>query len=122
MLLRNVAQRQCVGCGRTFRESVAVPFSRLDKFVEMPHEDKNYTLSQNFGNLLHTDVCNFPEHRKLQTVHLLHPCFLASRSLPQLHLPTGHNAILYFVIALYSIFTYYLSCNFNHSAYSTSVN
>lgn len=75
MLFRNVAQRQCVTCGRTFRDRVAVPFSRFDKFVDMSREDKNYTLSQNFGNLLHTDVDNFPEHRKLQTVHLLHPCF-----------------------------------------------
>jgi hypothetical protein len=75
MLFRKVAQRQCVDCGRTFRDSVAVPFSRFDKFVEMSREYENYALSQTFGKLLHAVVGNFPEHRRFQTVPLPHPCF-----------------------------------------------
>lgn len=75
MLFRNVAQRQCVACGRTFRYSVAVPFSRLDKFVDISLEDGNYALSHTFGNLLYTDKSNFPEHHRLKTVHLADPCF-----------------------------------------------
>jgi len=54
MLFRKVAQRQCVACGRTFRDSVAVPFSRFDHFVDMSREDENYALSQTFGGTYYT--------------------------------------------------------------------
>jgi hypothetical protein len=75
ILFRKVAPRQCVAFGRTFRDSVAVPFSKFYKFVEMSRENENYALSQTSGYLLHAVVGNFSEHHRLQTVPLPHPSF-----------------------------------------------